>query len=233
MEILAYVSDNLDVIATLTGEHVAIVLAAVGGAVLTGVPLGVAVAQRPALAAAVLGVAGVVTTIPSIALFGLLLPILAVVGQGIGPVPAIIAVFLYAHLPIVRNTYTALAGVDPALREAARGMGMTRRQRLRQVELPLATPVILAGVRTAVVANIGVAAVAAYVGGGGLGTLISRGISQSDPRQIVTGAVAVSLLAIAADLALLWLQRRLARRGGGGGPVRVPVLPRAAAAAQP
>lgn len=232
MEILAYVSDNLDVIATLTGEHVAIVLAAVGGAVLTGVPLGVAVAQRPALAAAVLGVAGVVTTIPSIALFGLLLPILAVVGQGIGPVPAIIAVFLYAHLPIVRNTYTALAGVDPSLREAARGMGMTRRQRLRQVELPLATPVILAGVRTAVVANIGVAAVAAYVGGGGLGTLISRGISQSDPRQIVTGAVAVSLLAIAADLALLWLQRRLARRGGGG-PVRVPVLPRAAAAAQP
>lgn len=230
MEILAYALDNLDVIVALTGEHVAIVLAAVGGAVLTGVPLGVAVAQRPALAAAVLGVAGVVTTIPSIALFGLLLPILAVVGQGIGPVPAIIAVFLYAHLPIVRNTYTALAGVDPSLREAARGMGMTRRQRLRQVELPLATPVILAGVRTAVVANIGVAAVAAYVGGGGLGTLISRGISQSDPRQIVTGAVAVSLLAIVADLALLWLQRRLARRGGG--PVRVPVLPRAAAVAQ-
>ena len=137
---------------------------------------------------------------------------MALVGQGIGPVPAVIAVFLYAHLPIVRNTYTALVGVDPALREAARGMGMTRRQRLRQVELPLATPVILAGVRTAVVTNIGVAAIAAYVGGGGLGTLISRGISQSDPRQLVTGAVAVSLLAIAADLALLWLQRRLARR---------------------
>ena len=212
MEVLSYALDNLDVILALTGEHVAIVLAAVGGAVLTGVPLGIAIAQRPALAGPVLGIAGVVTTIPSIALFGLLLPILAVIGQGIGALPAIIAVFLYAQLPIVRNTYTALVGVDPALREAARGMGMTRRQRLRQVELPLATPVILAGVRTAVVANIGVAAVAAYVGGGGLGTLISRGISQSDPRQLVTGAVAVSLLAIVADLGLLWLQRRLARR---------------------
>ncbi|HEX8373706.1 MAG TPA: ABC transporter permease [Geminicoccaceae bacterium] len=218
MEVLSYALDNLDVILALTGEHVAIVLAAVGGAVLTGVPLGVAIAQRPALAGPVLGIAGVVTTIPSIALFGLLLPILAVIGQGIGALPAIIAVFLYAQLPIVRNTYTALVGVDPALREAARGMGMTRRQRLRQVELPLATPVILAGVRTAVVANIGVAAVAAYVGGGGLGTLISRGISQSDPRQLVTGAVAVSLLAIVADLGLLWLQRRLARRQ----PARIP-----------
>jgi osmoprotectant transport system permease protein len=206
------------------------VLAAVGGAVLTGVPLGVAIAQRPALAGPVLGVAGVVTTVPSIALFALLLPVLALVGQGIGPVPAVIAVFLYAHLPIVRNTYTALVGVDPALREAARGMGMTRRQRLRQVELPLATPVILAGVRTAVVTNIGVAAIAAYVGGGGLGTLISRGISQSDPRQLVTGAVAVSLLAIIADLGLLMLQRRLARRG----PARAaPVLTRAAAVATP
>jgi len=212
MDILSYALDNLDVILALTGEHVAIVLTAVGGAILTGVPLGLAIAQRPALAGPVLGVAGVVTTIPSIALFGLMLPILALVGQGIGPVPAIIAVFLYAQLPIVRNTYTALVGVDPALREAARGMGMTRRQRLRQVELPLATPVILAGVRTAVVTNIGVAAIAAYVGGGGLGTLISRGISQSDLRQLVTGAVAVSLLAIIADLGLLWLQRRLARR---------------------
>ena len=231
MEVLSYALDNLDVILALTGEHVAIVLAAVGGAVLTGVPLGVAIAQRPALAGPVLGIAGVVTTIPSIALFGLLLPILAVIGQGIGALPAIIAVFLYAQLPIVRNTYTALVGVDPALREAARGMGMTRRQRLRQVELPLATPVILAGVRTAVVANIGVAAVAAYVGGGGLGTLISRGISQSDPRQLVTGAVAVSLLAIVADLGLLWLQRRLARRQPASIPAHTPNV--AAAVATP
>ncbi len=233
MEILAYALGSLDLIAQLTREHVVIVLAAVGGAVLTGVPLGVAIAQRPALAGPVLGVAGVVTTVPSIALFALLLPVLALVGQGIGPVPAVIAVFLYAHLPIVRNTYTALVGVDPALREAARGMGMTRRQRLRQVELPLATPVILAGVRTAVVTNIGVAAIAAYVGGGGLGTLISRGISQSDPRQLVTGAVAVSLLAIAADLALLWLQRRLARRGAPAQPRALAPTPSVAAVQSP
>lgn len=229
MEILTYAADNLDLIAQLTLEHVVIVLVAVGGAILTGVPLGIAIAQRPALAAPVLGVAGVITTVPSIALFGLLLPVLALVGQGIGAVPAMIAVFLYAHLPIVRNTYTALVGVDPALREAARGMGMTRRQRLRQVELPLATPVILAGVRTAVVTNIGVTAIAAYVGGGGLGTLISRGVSQSDPRQLVTGAVAVSLLAIAADLGLLWLQRRLAR--GQSPPARRASVPTSSVAA--
>ncbi len=212
MEILAYALDNLDEILRLTREHVAIVLLAVGGAVLTGVPLGIAVARRPNLAGPVLGTASVISTLPSIALFGLMLPALALVGEGIGPVPAVIAVFLYAHLPIVRNTHAALNGIDPTLREAARGMGMTDRQRLRRVELPLAAPVILAGVRTAVVANIGVAAIAAYVGGGGLGTLISRGISQTDPRQLVVGAVAVSALAILADLGLLALQRRLARR---------------------
>jgi osmoprotectant transport system permease protein len=188
------------------------VLAALGGAVLTGVPLGIALARRPALAGVVIGVLGVLTTVPSIAMFGLLLPILALVGQGIGPLPAIIAVFVYAQLPIVRNTVAALAGVDPMLRDAARGMGMTRRQRLRRVELPLAAPVILAGIRTALVTNIGVMTIAAYVGAGGLGVLISRGISQTDPRQLVTGAVAVSLLAVLADLSVLALQRRLSRR---------------------
>ena len=213
MEVLSYALDNLDLILALAGEHVAIVLAAVGGAVLTGVPLGIAIAQRPALAGPVLGIAGVVTTIPSLALFGLLLPILAVIGQGIGALPAIIAVFLYAQLPIVRNTYTALVGVDPALREAARGMGMTAMQRLRMVEIPLAVPVIMAGVRTAVVMNIAVTAIAAYIGAGGLGVLISRGISQTDSRQLVAGAIAVSVLAIVADSVLLWVQHRLTPEG--------------------
>jgi osmoprotectant transport system permease protein len=123
-------------------------------------------------------------------------------------------VFLYAQLPIVRNTVTALNGIDGVVREAAIGMGMTRRQRLRRVELPLASSVILAGVRTALVTNIGVMTIAAYIGAGGLGVLISRGISQSDPRQLVTGAVAVSLLAILADTGVLLVQRRLARSGG-------------------
>ena len=130
----------------------------------------------------------------SIALFGLMIPLLAPIGHGIGYVPAVIAIILYSQLPIIRNTYSALADVDPALREAATGMGMSRMQRLRQVEIPLALPVIMAGVRVAVVMNIGVAAIAAYIGAGGLGTFISRGISQSDPRQLVTGAVAVSVL---------------------------------------
>ena len=127
--------------------------------------------------------------------------------------PAVIAVLLYSQLPIIRNTYTAISNVEPALREAAKGIGMTPFQRLRQVEIPMAVPVIMAGVRTAVVMNIGVAAIAAYIGAGGLGTFISRGISQTDPRQLVTGALAVSVLAVLSDFALLWLQRRLTPRG--------------------
>src|SRR4029078_9918739 len=120
---------------------------------------------------------------------------------------------LYSQLPIIRNTYTAISNVDPALREAARGMGMGSLQRLRQVELPLPVPVIMAGVRIAVVINIGITAIATYIGAGGLGTFISRGISQTDSRQLITGALAVSLLAIAADFGLLWLQRALTPRG--------------------
>lgn len=212
MSVLAYAASNLDLILRLAGEHILLVVVAIGGAVVTGVPLGIALAGRPALAGPLIGILSVVTTIPSIALFGLLLPLLALVGQGIGPLPAIIAVFLYAQLPIVRNTVTAIVTIDNALREAARGMGMTWGERLRRVELPLALPVILAGIRTALVTNIGVMTIAAYIGAGGLGVLISRGISQSDPRQLVTGAVAVSLLAILADLAVLALQRHLAGR---------------------
>ncbi|MDZ7809608.1 MAG: ABC transporter permease [Arhodomonas sp.] len=142
-----------------------------------------------------------------------MIPILSLIGQGIGYLPAIVAVLLYSQLPIIRNTYTAINDVDPALREAARGVGMSAVQRLRMVEIPLAVPVIMAGVRTAVVMNIGVMAIATYIGAGGLGTFISRGISQSDPRQLVIGAVAASLLAITADFGLLGLQRRLTPRG--------------------
>jgi osmoprotectant transport system permease protein len=213
MSIFFYALHNLDLVLRLTAEHILLVTTALGGAILTGVPLGIALARYPTLAAVVIGTLGILTTVPSIALFGLLLPLLAIVGQGIGPMPAVIAVFLYAQLPIVRNTVTALNDIDGALREAAKGMGMTRRQRLRRVEIPLASSVILAGVRTALVTNIGVMTIAAYIGAGGLGVLISRGISQSDPRQLVTGAVAVSLLAILADTGMLLVQRRLARSG--------------------
>ena len=152
-------------------------------------------------------------TIPSIALFGVMIPILSVIGEGIGYVPAVIAVLLYSQLPIIRNTYTAITNVDPALREAARGMGMRSLQRLRQVEIPIAVPIIMAGIRIAVVIDIGVTAIAAYIGAGGLGTLISHGISQTDPRQLITGALAVSILAVCADYGLLWLQRWLTPAG--------------------
>src|SRR6185369_15237404 len=115
-------------------------------------------------------------TIPSIALFGVMIPVLALIGQGIGYLPAVIALVLYSQLPIIRNTYTAIANVDPALREAARGMGMTPLQRLLHVEIPIALPVIISGVRNAVVLSIAIGAIATYIGAGGLGTFISRGI---------------------------------------------------------
>lgn len=213
METVTFITSNFGMIMGLTWQHIQIVAVAVGLAILTGVPIGIAITQNQRAADAVLYVAAIIITIPSIALFGIMIPILSLIGQGIGYLPAVIAVLLYSQLPIIRNTYTAISNVDPALREAARGIGMTPAQRLRQVEIPLAIPIIMAGVRTAVVMNIGVAAIAAYIGAGGLGQLISRGISQTDPRQLIAGALAVSLLAIVADFFLLWLQKRLTPRG--------------------
>jgi osmoprotectant transport system permease protein len=213
LETLQFIITNADLIWDRTLEHISVVIVAVGLAIATGVPIGIAIAQNRRLADAVLYAAGIIMTIPSIALFGMMIPILSTIGQGIGWLPAVVAVFLYSQLPIIRNTYTAIDNVDPALREAARGMGMTVVQRLRDVEIPLTIPVILAGVRTAVVINIGITAIATYIGAGGLGTFIARGISQSDPRQLVTGAIAVSALAIIADYGLLWVQNRLTPEG--------------------
>jgi len=213
METLDYILANWPLIVSRTGEHVSIVGVAVGLAILTGVPIGIAITQNKRAADAVLYVASIVITIPSIALFGMMIPVLSLIGQGIGYLPAVIAVLLYSQLPIIRNTYTAITNIDPALREAARGMGLTRLQRLSEVELPLAVPVIMAGVRIAVVMNIGVTAIAAYIGAGGLGAFISRGISQTDPRQLITGALAVSALAVVADVVLQGLQRLLTSPG--------------------
>lgn len=213
MEAITFLTSNSDLILRLTLEHISLVSVAVGLATLTGVPIGIAITQNEKLANIVLYVASIIITIPSIALFGLMIPVLSTFGQGIGYLPAVIAVLLYSQLPIIRNTYTAINNVNPALREAARGIGMNPGQRLRMVEIPLSIPVIMAGVRTAVVMNIGVMAIAAYIGAGGLGVLISRGISQSDPRQLIAGAIAVSILAIVADYALLWLQKKLTPKG--------------------
>ena len=213
IELIQFTLANFDTLMSRTVEHIALVSLAVGIATLTGVPIGMAITKSKRAAQIVLYVAAIIVTIPSIALFGIMMPILSIFGYGIGYVPAVIAVLLYSLLPIIRNTYTAINNVDPALREAARGIGMSPNERLRLVEIPLAIPVIMAGVRTAVVLNIGVMAIAAYIGAGGLGTFISRGISQSDPRQLIVGAVAVSLLAVVVDYALLALQKRLTPKG--------------------
>ena len=214
METIAFILHNLPAIGERTLEHISIVSVAVGIAIVTGVPIGIAITHSQRAADTVLYLGSIVMTIPSIALFGVLIPLLSKIHQGIGYLPAVIAAMLYAQLPIVRNTYTAIRNLDPALRSAAIGMGMSPTQRLWRVEIPIAMPVIIAGVRIAVVINIGVTAIAAYIGAGGLGTFISRGISQTDVRQLLTGALTLALLAIAADYALLWLQIRLAPKGG-------------------
>ncbi|TCK23558.1 osmoprotectant transport system permease protein [Ancylobacter aquaticus] len=209
METLNFAIANWSQILARGWEHISLVGVAVSIAILTGVPIGILITQSRVAADRVLYGAAIIMTIPSIAFFGLLIPVLSPIGQGIGYLPAVIALIFYSQLPIIRNTYTAIMNIDPALREAARGMGMTAFQRLREVELPVALPVIINGVRNAVVLNIAIATIATYIGAGGLGVFISRGISQTDPRQLITGAIAVSVLAILADLGLLLLQRRL------------------------
>jgi osmoprotectant transport system permease protein len=196
-------------ILALTGEHLVLVLVSTLLAVVIGVPLGIALTRRPRLARPVLGFANVVQTIPSLALFGFLIP-LPLIG-GIGARTAIAALVVYALLPILRNTYTGILSVDPAVIESATGLGMTRGQRLRQVELPLALPVVLAGVRIATVISIGLATIAAAIGAGGLGVLIYRGVAIVDHRLILAGAFPAALLALAVDAGLGLVERRLAR----------------------
>ncbi len=193
-------------IARATGEHVAIVAIAVLAASAVGVPLGIACVRSRRWGRIVLRVVDVVQTIPSLALFGFLIP-LPFIG-GIGMRTAIVALILYSLLPIVRNTVTGIEGIDPLIREAAMVMGMTDRQRLLSVELPLALPSIFAGLRIATVLAIGVATIGAAVGGGGLGTLIFRGVAMVDSTRILGGAVPAALLALLADLGFGALERR-------------------------
>jgi osmoprotectant transport system permease protein len=179
-------------------------------AVAIGLPLGILLTRRPSWRRPVLGLANVFQTIPSLALFGFLIP-LPLLG-GIGARTAIVALVVYALLPIVRNTYTGIAGVDPAVREAGRGMGMTDGELLRLVELPLAASVILAGIRVATVVGVGTATIAAAIGAGGLGVYIFRGVAVVDDRLILAGALPAALLALAADGLLGLLERRFAWR---------------------
>jgi osmoprotectant transport system permease protein len=190
-----------------TLAHAELVLTALSVACLAGIPAGVALSRRPGARAWALALANVAQTVPSLALFGFLIP-LPFVG-GIGRRTAVVALVLYALLPILRNTLTGLLGVDPSVEESAVAMGMTPRQRLFRVQLPLAAPTILAGVRTAAVQTVGTATIAAAIGAGGLGVFIFRGLASVDTAQILAGAVPAALLALLADGGLGWVERRL------------------------
>jgi osmoprotectant transport system permease protein len=208
MTLFEFLQNNWPELLALTREHIVIVLISTGLAVVVGLPLGVMLTRIRRLQAPVLGFANVMQTVPSLALFGLLIPIPFI--GGIGARTAIIALALYALLPVIRNTVTGILGIDPKIREAAEAMGMTGWERLRMVELPLAAPVILTGVRVAVVISVGVATVAAAVGAGGLGTYIFRGLRQNDNNLLIAGALASALLALLFDFALGQIEKSFA-----------------------
>jgi len=194
-------------ITTLTLEHIWLVAISMAIAVLIGVPAGILLTRKPRLREPVIGGANIIETIPSLALFGFLLPA-PWLGARADRI-AITALALYALLPIIRNTYVGITGVDPGVREAARGMGLTSRQMLWQVELPLSLSVILAGIRTATVLCIGIATIAAAIGAGGLGEFIFRGLAMVNDSLILAGAIPAAILALVADLGLGWLEARL------------------------
>jgi osmoprotectant transport system permease protein len=207
MNVIQYFLKHPNEILQATVEHISLVAAAMLIAVAIGVPLGILVARRPWLSKPILGTANIAETIPSLALFGFLLPV-PWLGERAARL-AVAALTLYALLPIIRNTAAGIAGVDPAVREAARGMGMTQRQILWKVELPLSLSTVLAGVRVATVLTIGIATIAAAVGAGGLGEYIFRGLAMVNNSLILAGAIPAALLALGADFLLSVLERRL------------------------
>jgi len=211
MNLLNYILSHPGEVLQLTGEHLYLVLVSTIVAAALGVPAGIFLTRRPKWSRWVLGAANVVQTIPSLALFGFLIP-LPFFG-GIGERTAIVALILYALLPIILNTHTGIVRVDPAIREAGRGMGMTDWQLLIQVELPLEMGVIMAGLRVATVISVGVATIAAAIGAGGLGTYIFRGVSMVDNQLILAGAIPAAILALLADFLLGLAERWLSPKG--------------------
>jgi osmoprotectant transport system permease protein len=214
MNLFEFITHNWRDLLTLAGEHLRLVAEAMALALIVGIPLGVLLTRRKFWQRPVLGLASVFQTVPSLALFGFLIPLPF---GGIGARSAVIALVLYALLPVLRNTVTGIEGVDKNVREAAVAMGMTARQILWQVELPLAASVILAGVRVATVISIGVTTIAAAIGAGGLGTYIFRGLRQNDNTLILAGAVPAALMALAAD----WLIGRLEVAVGASTSARI------------
>jgi osmoprotectant transport system permease protein len=193
-----------------TGEHILLVGISIVLAMLVGIPLGILITRQKNLRAWVLGIANIFQTIPSLALFGLLIPI-PIIG-GIGTTPAIVVLSVYSLLPIIRNTYTGITSVDAAIIEAGQGMGMSDRQLLLQVEIPLALSIILAGIRVATVIAIGIATIAPAIGAGGLGVFIFRGIAVVNNQLILAGAVPAAAIALGADFVIGGLERWMGKR---------------------
>jgi osmoprotectant transport system permease protein len=210
MNFFHFLAQNRGQVLELTWEHISLVGISIMLAVIVGIPLGIMIARWPKWNKPVLGFANIIQTIPSLALFGFLLPV-PWLGARVDRL-AILALTLYALLPIIRNTYTGIRGVEPSVLEAGRGMGMTDRQLLLQVELPLALSVILSGVRIATVMLVGLATIAAAIGAGGLGEFIFRGLAMVNNQLILAGAVPAAILALSADFVLGWMERRLRPR---------------------
>jgi osmoprotectant transport system permease protein len=207
LNVFQFILENRGQVLELTLEHLWLVALSTFFAILIGVPLGIAIAHRPRFNKPVLAAANIIQTIPSLALFGFLLP-LPWLGDRADRL-AILALTLYSLLPIIRNTYTGIRDVNPAVVEAGMGMGLTEFQLLYQVELPLAIGVILSGIRVAIVISVGLATIAAAIGAGGLGEFIFRGLAMVDNNVILAGAIPAAILALAADLSVGWLEKRL------------------------
>jgi osmoprotectant transport system permease protein len=210
MNFFHFIGQNYADVLELTLQHLWLVGWSTLFAIVIGIPLGIAIARHPASSKPVLTVANIIQTIPSLALFGFLLPV-PWLGDRADRL-AILALTLYALLPVIRNTYTGIRGVDPAVVEAGRGMGLTDSQLLFQVQLPLALGVILSGVRVAIVISVGLATIAAFIGAGGLGEFIFRGVAMVNNQLILAGAIPAAMLALLADFSVGWLERRLQPR---------------------
>jgi osmoprotectant transport system permease protein len=200
--VLVFLSQRLDVVLRLLLEHLWLVFISVTIAIAVSIVLGIIITYRTGLAATVLTICQVIMVIPSLAMLAFMVPLF-----GIGFTSGVIALILYSLLPIVRNTYSGIKEIDPAIIEAAKGMGMNEWRILFKIKLPMASPVIMAGIRSATVMVVGIGAIASYIGAGGLGEMIFQGISRTRPEMIIVGAFFVSIIAITFDLLLNWIER--------------------------
>ncbi len=206
MSFLEFLMSRWPTILSLTLEHLLIVFIAMVISIALGVSVGILITKNKVAAQIVLNFTNILMTIPSLALFSLLIPVL-----GIGKIPAIVGLVAYTQLPIVRNVYTGMMTINPSILEAARGMGLTEKKILRTIKIPLAFPAMMSGIRTATVMGIGIGAIAGYIGAGGLGVYIFQGISRSNDQMVIVGAVIISLISILTDRFLGGLQRKLNR----------------------